>query len=127
MVTITKNGKTKTVSTPAYKSIFKDAGWKVVGEQSSTPSVIEEKVEETKQEDVDVETVVEENKEDVDDDNDDEVPDEVWDEVQAEEEVEKPLSEMNREEMLAKAKELKVAVTKNMTNKELREAIKAKM
>lgn len=115
MVTISKNGKTKTVSEPAYNSIFKDAGWKIVGEKSSTSSV--KKKVEVKQEVV--EAKVEENQED-------EIPDEVWDEVQAEEDVEKPISEMNHDELVIKAKELKIDA-KGLNNKQLREAIKAKM
>ena len=116
MVTISKNGKTKTVSEPAYNSIFKDAGWKIVGEKSSTSSV--NKKVEVEQEVV--ETKVEENQ------VEDEIPDEVWDEVQAEEDVEKPISEMNHDELVAKAKELKIDA-KGLNNKQLREAIKEKM
>ena len=121
MLTITKNGKTKVVSESVFKSVFKDSGWSAVGEQSPTPVISNEQVENNEE---DVNEVVENNE---DENVEDEIPDEEWDEVVAEEEVEKPLSEMNREEMLAKAKELKIAVTKNMTNKELREAIKEKM
>lgn len=123
MVTIVKNGKTKTVSEPAYNSIFKDAGWKKVGEKSSTSSVKEEKVEVVNV--AEVEAEVEENQAD-ENDAEDEIPDEVWDEVQAEEEVEKPISEMNHNELVEKAESLGIQ-TKGMNNKQLRDAIKEKM
>ena len=116
MVTISKNGKTKTVSEPVYNSIFKDAGWKIVGEKSSTSSV-KEKVEVEQEV---VETNVEENQ------VEDEIPDEVWDEVQAEEDVEKPISEMSHNELVEKAEGLGIQ-TKGMNNKQLRDAIKEKM
>ena len=120
MLTITKNGRTKKVSESVFKSVFKDSGWLVVGEQSPTPVISNEQVENNEE----VNEVVENNE---DENVEDEIPDEAWDEAVAEEEVEKPLSEMNREEMLAKAKELKITAVKSMTNKELREAIKEKM
>lgn len=123
MLTITKNGKTKKVSESVFKTVFKDSGWSVVGEQSPTSAVSDENVETEKVEiEENVNEVVEENK----DDSDDEIPDEEWDEAIAEEEVEKPLSEMNREEMLAKAKNLGINAD-GMNNKQLREAIKKKM
>jgi AmiR/NasT family two-component response regulator len=118
MVTISKNGKTKTVSEPVYNSIFKDSGWEIVGEKSSTSSVKKE-VEPVKQEVVEAD--VEKNQEE-----EDEIPDEVWDEVQAEEDVEKPISEMSHNELVEKAESLGIQ-TKGMNNKQLRDAIKEKM
>lgn len=122
MITISKNGKTKTVSTAVYNSVFKDSGWSVVGEQSPTSSVSQKKAEvvETIEE---VSEVVEDNNENT---VEDEIPDEVWDEAVAEEEVEKPISEMNHVELVAKAETLGI-VTKGMNNKQLRDAIKEKM
>ena len=127
MITITKNGKTKTVSETVYKSVFKDSGWNVVGEQNSPTSAIsQEKQKKAKKEIVEekvVEEVVENNNENA---VEDEIPDEVWDEAVAEEEVEKPISEMNHNELVAKAETLGI-VTKGMNNKQLRDAIKEKM
>lgn len=126
MITITKNGKTKTVSETVYKSVFKDSGWTVVGEQSPTSAIPKVKQKKEKKE-----TVKEVENEVVEDNNietpvEDEIPDEIWDEAVAEEEVEKPISEMNHVELVAKAESLGV-VTKGMNNKQLRDAIKEKM
>ena len=122
MLTITKNGKTKTVSESVYATVFKDSGWMVVGENSPTSVIQKEQVEENTEEEI-VNEVVENNE---DENIEDEIPDEAWDEAVAEEEVEKPLSEMNREEIVAKAKSLGINAD-GMTNKQLREAIKKKM
>lgn len=122
MITITKNGKTKTVSETVYKSVFKDSGWNVVGEQNSPTSAIPSEKQNVKDEIVEEEIVENNNDENVED----EIPDEVWDEAVAEEEVEKPISEMNHNELVAKAETLGI-VTKGMNNKQLRDAIKEKM
>ena len=119
MLTITKNGKTKKVSESVFKAVFKDSGWSVVGEQSPTSAVSEEHVEAVET----VEEVVEENN---DENVEDEIPDEEWDEAVAEEDVEKPISEMNRDELTAKAKSLGINAN-GMNNNQLRKAIKEKM
>ena len=122
MITITKNGKTKTVSETVYNSVFKDSGWALVGEQSPTSAIPKEKQKEKVVKEI-VEEVVEENK---NENVEDEIPDEVWDEVVAEEAVEKPISEMNHNELVEKAESLGIT-TKGMNNKQLRDAIKEKM
>ena len=119
-VTIVKGHMSKVVSYPAYLNFFKDGGWFVKGEDAfPLPVVEEEKVAE-------VETPVE-PVEDTVDDTEEEIADEEWDEVIAEEEVEKPLSEMNRQELIEKAESLGIEVDKKANNKQLREAIKAVM
>ena len=127
-VTIVKNGKTKSVSHSIYRNYFENAGWRVVGEENTpTPSVAEEVVEnevnETENEVNENATDVEENETETDED---EVADEEWDEAIAEEEVEKPISEMNRDELVAKAESLGIEVG-NRNNNQLRKAIKEKM
>lgn len=123
-VTIAKNGKTKSVSYPIYRNYFENAGWRVVGEDTPTPSVAEEVVENEVNE---TENEVNENTTDVDENEvEDEVADEEWEEAIAEEEVEKPISEMNREELVAKAESLGIDVA-NKNNNQLRKAIKEKM
>lgn len=126
MLTITKNGKTKVVSESVFKSVFKDSGWSVVGEQSPTPVISDEQVGSNEE---DVNEVVENNEDEnvEDENNEDEIPDEVWDEAVAEEEVEKPLSDMSHDELVKKAKSLGIAKAEDMINKQLREAIKKKM
>lgn len=119
MLTITKNGKTKKVSESVFKAVFRDSGWSVVGEQSPTSAVSEEQIEAVET----VKEVVEENK---DENVEDEIPDEEWDEAVAEEDVEKPISEMTHNELVEKAESLGIQ-TKNMNNKQLRDAIKEKM
>lgn len=128
MLTITKNGKTKTVSESVYKTVFKDSGWMVVGEDSPTSVIQKEQVEENTEEEI-VNEVVENNEdENVEDENvEDEIPDEAWDEAVAEEDVEKPLSDMSHDELVKKAKSLGIAKAEDMINKQLREAIKKKM
>ena len=120
-VTIQKGNMVNRVSYAAYRNFFESSGWSIVGEEDSPTSPIEEEV---------VESDVEETENDVadaDEENvDDEVADEEWEEAIAEEEVEKPLSEMNREELIAKANSLGVEVGKK-NNKQLREAIKEVM
>lgn len=118
MVKIVKGGIVKKVSQAAFEDYFKPQGWEKFGEgNTSLPPVKEQKVEE-------VEKVVE-NTNNVN--SDEEVSDEDWDEAIDElvdEEVEKPISEMNKEELIKKAKKLGIA-TDGLSNKQLREAIKS--
>ena len=126
IVTIEKNGKTKSVSYAAYCNFFKDAGWVVEGEKSPSQPVTEKK---SKKAEKQVETVVEETESAVEadvNDEEDEIADEEWDEAIAETEVEKPISEMNREELVAKAESLGVKIG-NKSNEQLRKAIKEAM
>ena len=125
IVTMKKNGKTKSVSYAAYCNFFKDAGWVVEGEKSpSQPVAVEEEVEAVAEETVEAET--ETTVETEENEGEDEVADEEWDEAIAETEVEKPLSEMNREELVAKAESLGIKVG-NKNNDQIRKAIKEAM
>ena len=123
-VTIAKSGKTKSVSYASYRNFFKDSGWSIVGDVDSPTTPIQEKVAVEVVEQPVVETTSDEVESDVNDEED-EIADEEWEEAIAEEEVEKPLSEMNRQELIAKAQSLGVPVKGN--NSQLREAIKNAM
>ena len=111
MVRIAKGNLVNTVPKSSFDNFFKSQGWVIV-EGDYTPSIpiVEEKVEE------EVKEQVEENS----DDEWDEVIDELKDE-----DVEKPLSDMNKEELIAKANSLGMDITGLNTNKQLREAIKS--
>lgn len=123
-IKIQKNDSVKTVSEAAYKNYFKDFGWVVAeGDEPSVAPTETEVVEEAPAEVTEeaVETVEAETNE-----VEDEVADEEWEEAIAEEDVEKPLSEMNREELIAKAESLEID-TDGKNNSQLRKAIKEKM
>lgn len=118
MVRIVKGGIIKKVSQSAFEDYFKSQGWEIAGEGKSSPTPVE-KVEKVEPEKVEKVEPVEENS--------DEVSDEDWDEAMDElvdEEVEKPISEMNKEELIVKAKSLGINTT-GLSNKQLREAIKS--
>lgn len=124
LIKIQKNNAVKTVSMAAYKNYYEDFGWGIVeGKEPSTSPISE--VEEVKEE---VTAEVEENTVETEEtnSNEEEVADEEWDEAIAEEEVEKPISEMNREELIAKAETLGLSV-RNESNKKIREMIKEVM
>lgn len=115
MVELTKDGKIIKVPASSYKNFFKSQGWVITDgvEKQSTPTPVTAKKK--------VEPIVEEEIEvDVDDSSDED-----WDEVLADEDVEKPLSEMNKKELLDKAASLGMDVSDQLTNKQLREAIKS--
>lgn len=110
MVKIAKGNLVNTVPKSAFDNFFKSQGWEMV-EGDYTPSIpiVEEK---------EVEEVAEEQEENSDE----------WDEVMDElkdDEVEKPLSDMNKEELISKANSLGMDITGLNTNKQLREAIKS--
>ena len=118
MVNIVRDGIVKIVPRSSYDNFFKSQGWNLEGDviSPSEPYPVSD-VEE------DVVTPVEESSTE----SEEEVNDEDWDDVMDElidEEVEKPISEMNKEELTAKAKKLGIN-TANLTNKQLREAIKS--
>ena len=117
MIKIAKDGKVNEVSMSAFDGYFKSFGWEIVGEDYTPPvPVIEGKAQEKS------EQPVQEPEAEQDGDEWDEVLDELQDD-----EAEKPLSEMNKEELLAKAKSLGIDVSKSSTNKQLREVIKSYM
>lgn len=118
-IKIQKNDTVKTVSNAAYNNYYKDFGWEIVEGEKPSTSPVKKKKEVAKEVEKPVES------EDVND-SEDEVADEEWDEAIAEESVEKPISEMNREELIAKAESLGLSVT-NEGNKKIREMIKEVM
>lgn len=101
-IEITKNGKKVEVSKTAFDNFFKNHGW-VECKNSAQP--VSNKKEVNK---------VEEIEED-------------WGEIESDEDIEKPLSEMNRNELLALAEKLGVDVSGLSKNSQLRDAIKAAM
>ena len=110
MVKIAKGNLVNTVPKSAFDNFFKSQGWEMVeGDYAPSIPIVEEK---------EVEEVVEEQEENSDE----------WDEVMDElkdDEVEKPLSDMNKEELISKANSLGMDITGLNTNKQLREAIKS--
>ena len=104
MVTIKKNGKTKTVTRSAFENFYKNSGWAVLnGSPSKNKSVKEKNVEKVAEE----------------------TSDEDWDSVIEEEETfNKPLEEMTRKELEAKAKELGIDLTGLGKTAQIREAIR---
>lgn len=124
-VTIQKGNVTKRVSYVSFLNFFKDSDWVVAGDVSPAPTGSELVAENagTEQEDAGSDADV---TSDDSGDEQDEVADEEWDEAIAEQDVEKPLSEMTREELVAKANELGISVNKK-NNQQLRDAIKNAM
>lgn len=115
MVRIAKGKHINSVPTSAYYNFFKSQGWVIVGEKNTPPTPFKEPVEPVKE-------VVKE------DSGTDEMWEEEWDDTLEElqdEEAEKPLSDMNKAELIAKAKSLGIYNANLNTNKQLREAIKA--
>ena len=125
LVTIAKNNMQKVVSFTAFRNFFKDSGWEIVGEEKSPTSHIKEEVKEEVIEPVEEENTSDEVVEDTEA-SDDEIPDEEWDEAIAEEDVEKPLSEMNHDELVAKAESLGLTAS-GKNNSQLRKMIKEVM
>lgn len=98
-----KGKKKKTnVAKSAYDNYFKNAGWHIDG--SVEDLSFSDEVEESSY---------------------DENPEEDWDSV--DETVEKPLSEMNRAELLEKAESMGLDVSDCTNNKQMREKIKSNM
>lgn len=120
MVEVTKNGIIKNVTKSAFEDYLRSQGWEMVGEVKHSPSP--KKIKDVESEPEKVEEVNVENT-----NSDEEINDEDWDEAMDElvdEEIEKPISEMNKEELIAKAKSLNINTT-GLSNKQLREAIKS--
>lgn len=103
-VEIKKGNKIVSTTEAAYSNFFKSNGWKLV--KNLQPKLAKN---ETKEEEP--------------------VADNEWDEVIEEEanEIQKPLSEMNRNELIELANSLGVDVSNLNKNAQLREAIKAVM
>lgn len=117
MIRIVKGNLVNTVSKSAFNNYFKSQGWDIVKGDDIPPIPVleEEKVIEEPVETIEAEEVIEDDSDEWND---------VLEELQ-DEEIEKPLSEMNKKELMEKAQSLGVNVKGLETNKQLREAIKA--
>lgn len=111
MVKIYKIGNNpKTVSLQAFHNYYENFGWEL--DDSSIKKV---------QQSIDVKKI--EDKHEVEE-IEQETSDEEWDEaIMDDEEIEKPLTEMNHDELVDKAKSYGID-TVGMNNKQLRDAIK---
>ena len=107
MIKIVKDGHVNEVTLSAFNNYFKSQGWNLAGGDIPPASP-------------GVENVVEDNVEEPTDEEWDNVLDELKDD-----EVEKPISEMNKQELISKANSLGLDVSPEMTNKQLRELIKS--
>lgn len=105
-VKISKNGMEKEVSVSAFENFFKNSGWEIAGDKK--PATSQSKKEEK-------EEVVEEP---VENNSDDE-----WDEVLEDEEIEKPISEMNKRELLDYAERNGISLAGLNTVNQFRQAI----
>lgn len=107
-VKIFKGDMTKEVSLSSFENFFKNSGWKIADGKKSAISQPKEKVAEKKEE------TKEEN-------NIDE-----WEEILSEEEdeeIEKPLSEMNKKELMDYAEKHGISLAGLNTNAQFRQAI----
>lgn len=104
-VKISKNGMVKEVSVSTFENFFKNSGWEIAGNKKPATSQSKK-----------VEKVVEEP---VENNNEDE-----WDEVlEEDEEIEKPLSEMNKKELMEYAEKNGISLAGLSTNSQFRQAI----
>lgn len=122
MVVIVKGDKKLTVPTSAYNNYYKNAGW-IIRNGKKQEKELEDNNSVEKEEKEVIDDVTEETEENSNEDADGS-DDEDWDSVMEDEEVEKPLSEMNRQELEDKAASLGVDITGLSTNKQIREAIR---
>lgn len=107
-IEIIKDGELKKVSKSAFKNFFENAGW-VESNESTQPIVSNEK--QMTEENIDEEIA------------DEEIADEAWDD----DIDEKPLSEMNRNELISLADRLGVDISGMSKNAQIRDAIKSAM
>ena len=109
-VKISKNGMEKEVSVSAFENFFKNSGWEIAGgkkpaNSQSKKEKVEEKVEEP-----------------IENNSDDE-----WDEVLEDEDIEKPLSEMNKKELIDYAEKNGISLAGLNTVSQFRQAIQENM
>jgi hypothetical protein len=115
MIKIYKNGKTLKVTQSAFNNYYANSGWRL---SEASPNFEDVKADKKTLKNAESNT----NEVDVQDEW------EGFDETaDAEEEFEKPLSEMNRDELTAKAKSLGLNISNVNSNKQLRELIKSHM
>lgn len=124
MVTVTKGSRTLVVPVGAYKTTYAPAGWVLQGEvEVSAP---EKPVEEKKAEEPKAEKPVEKPEPETEDEDEaeDEAEDEDVEYVDPEELLEKPLEELDFEELKILAEYLEIDTKGMTTSKALRSAIK---
>ena len=116
-VEIQRGNDKKTVSFSSFENFFKSAGWKVAGEIPATSAPVKKELKKEKKH-AEVEKKVEEP-----------VVDE-WEAIlnaEAEEGIEKPISEMNKKELVKYAKEHNISLEGLTTVNQFRNAIQEKM
>lgn len=128
MVKITKNGKTLEVTKGVFKNTFKDQGWviangdsdknRVEGEEPSIPVNTEPETQDE---------IPDENVEEEENDSSDEDWDDIEDEFE-DDEAEKPLSDMSKKELVAKAESLGIDLSgQKYTTNQIRDMIREKI
>ena len=123
MIKITKNGKTLEVTKGAFENTFKDQGWVIANGNSNTGVEAEES---STSQNMEPETA--DDLEELDDTEDETSSEEEWDEVLADEEAEKPISEMSKSELVAKAESLGIDLSGQKYNTtQLRDMIREKI
>lgn len=115
-VKMTKNGKVKEVTQSAFDNYFKNAGWEI------SDNISAKAVEAESENVVEHENVVEQETI-VDDVIENTIEDE-WNDVEEDEAVEKPISEMDREELKAFAESHNIDIEGLTKISQIREAIK---
>ena len=121
LVKIQKNGKTLEVSKSAFKNFYENSGWEEVGEMPTSSNN-----QKAQEEDLDKNTINNKAKEDnVLPESPSESSDADWDEVMNEEDedVQKPISEMNRNELIKFAADNDISLVGLTKNAQFREAI----
>lgn len=123
-INIQKGGKRLLVSKAAFENNFKGQGWSEVG-KNPTSSDIQEAAEETKSEKtINNKAKVEESNQEPSEDQEVDEWDEVLEDEEDEGEIEKPLSEMNKEELIQYASKNDISLEGLTSVKQYRQAIK---
>ena len=128
-IEIFKNGEKRKVSKSAFENFFKDSGWVEVGKTPASSSLDSYQVVEKSDNKVKSKVDIEEDKFEASDESNESFEDE-WDEVLSEEEdeeIEKPISEMNKEELIAYAKKHDISLAGLSKVSQYREAIREAM
>lgn len=110
-VKISKNGMVKEVSVSTFENFFKNSGWEIAGDKK--PATSQSKKKEVKEVDL----------EPAEDNNDDEWAEAMKDDDSEDEGIEKPLSEMNKKELMEYAEKNGISLAGLNTNAQFRQAI----
>lgn len=127
-VKIQKMGKTLEVSKASFENFFKNAGWNEAGEIPASSNSLEALEGSKKSKSINTKANKEKfNQEDSGESGD--ISNDEWDEVieemeEADFDVQKPISEMNRDELIQFAKEHDISLVGLSKNNQIREAIK---